>query len=149
MIYLFLFHLKKIKMTIISIPRPYDIYFSITIINNPQCIVLNLILSNITGRFLKWCLLARNRINNTTALFEMISTIKVQNKLHSGIGNHSHWLDTLLDCRSLPEAVQFTSDLRPRSPQSSDPWYSYAILYQLLLYNGNYKTSNGAVGWYL
>ena len=78
--------------------------------NNPLCIVLNAIRSTIKGRLLKWSLLARNRVNSTMAILEIISTIEIKNTPCSGIGK----LFTLTGYSSglliLPEDSLFTYD---------------------------------------
>ena len=45
------FHIEKLIMKSLSITHPSDLDCIMTITNNPLCIVLHLIWSNITGRF--------------------------------------------------------------------------------------------------
>ena len=74
----FLFHLIKRIMKSISITHPHNFDCWMKITNNPPWIALHLTWGDIIGNFSMCCLLALNRVNNTRALFEMISTIKIQ-----------------------------------------------------------------------
>ena len=65
----FLFNITINIIKSISITHPSNFYCIIT--NNPQCIVLHLKWSAITGRFSKWVFLAFNRVNNIREIFEM------------------------------------------------------------------------------
>ena len=53
-----------------------------------------------------------------------------------------------MDCSSLPEACQFTSDLRSSSSQFPDPRYFSAVRCYLLLGNSNYEILTVLVDWY-
>ena len=86
--YLILFHITKIKIKSISFTNPSNFDCRMKITNNPPYNVLNIIWSNVIGHFSKLFLIAQNRVNNTTAIFEMKSTIEIQNTPHSGIGKY-------------------------------------------------------------
>ena len=82
----FSLNITKTKIKSISITHPCDFYCRMKITNNPSCIVLNVIWSEIIGSFSKWFLIARNRLNKTTVISEMRSTIKIENIPRSGLG---------------------------------------------------------------
>ena len=104
--YLLLLNLAKSVIQSVLITNPRDTDCSIT--NNHQCIVYkHLMRISITGSFLKWGLIALNRVNNNRALFKVRPRIKIQSMPCPVLYNWSHWLDTLVDCRSLPEAHGF------------------------------------------
>ena len=94
------------------------------IANNTLCIVCeHLIRSPITGRFLKWCLLAINKGNNNMALFEVSSPLKTKSTPHSGLGQSLILTGCISGLTYFTWSRRFKTVLRSIPPLLADPCY--------------------------
>ena len=116
-------------MIIKSILITHPLNFDCRITNNPPCIVYeHLIGITITGRFSKWGRKSKYRVCHV-----------------QGQENCSHWLDTVMDWRSLPEAGRFKTLLRSIPPQLGDPCYCSTVSWSLIMWYVNAVFSNASV----
>ena len=112
-----------------SILITYHLGFHCKIIINPLCIVcFHLMGLIITGRFSKWGHQSKYIVRHV-----------------KWYDNHSHWLDTVVNWRSLPGGSRFTTVLRSIPPKFSIPCDQSTIKYSLLICNGNCVFSNAGV----
>ena len=95
-----------------------------------------------TGGVINWVLLAINKVNNNRAIFEVRSPIKIQSTPHPELVKLLSLTVSVVDWYILPEAGRFTTVLRSRPPQPSDPCYISGVWCSLLICYGKCVFSN-------